>query len=123
MRRAASGSSIIELSATSSRSPRGSSRASASAPVTRPTKPGSESWRPETLTETESCLPRGCSRQIASCWQAALSMKRPSGRISPVSSAIGTNSRGSIALPLSSVQRQSASKPAMLPVAVWITGW
>ena len=123
MRRAPSGSSIIELSATSSRSPRGSSRASASAPVTSSTKPGSDSWRCETLTETVMCLPRGCLRQTASWRQASSNTKRPSGRISPVSSAIGTNSRGSIALPLPSVQRQSASKPAMVPVAVSITGW
>ena len=113
-RRAASGSSIIELSATSSRSPRGSSRASASAPVTRSTKPGSASWRWETLTETEMCCPRGCLRQIASWRHASPSTKRPSGRISPVSSAIGTNSRGSIAVPVESVQRHSASKPAMV---------
>jgi hypothetical protein len=123
MRRAASGSSIIELSATSSRSPRGSSCAPARALVTSSTKPGSESWRPETLTDTERCLPRGCDRQVASCLHASVSTKRPSGRISPVSSAIGTNSRGSIAVPEESVQRHSASKPAMLPVAVSITGW
>ena len=53
---------------------------------------------PETLTETESFLPRGCLRQIASWRQACASTKRPSGRISPVSSAIATNSRGSIAV-------------------------
>ena len=70
------------------------------------------------MTETESSFPRGCVRQVASWRQASERTKRPSGRISPVSSAIATNSRGSTGRPLPSVQRHSASKPAIFPVGL-----
>ena len=96
MRRVASASRARSCSRTSRRSARGSrpvwlehrrpARRRSSAPT---------SWRCETLTPTRQALAAGQRRATRrAARQARSSTRRPSGTISPVSSAIGTNSAG-----------------------------
>jgi hypothetical protein len=110
LRRAPSGSSVIADSVTSRRRCSGRAPDAASASSTLRVKPGSASWRAETLTETQT--PHSAARRAAS-----RRTNRPSGTISPVSSAMPKKSLGSTS------QRHSASNAVTSRVVLRRIGW
>ncbi|MPN57089.1 hypothetical protein SDC9_204783 [bioreactor metagenome] len=63
------------------------------------------------------------SSQALACWQALRRTRSPSGRMRPVSSAIGMNSAGETIPRSGCSQRTSASTPVILPPTVSTTGW
>ncbi|MCY1306235.1 hypothetical protein D9M70_560860 [compost metagenome] len=119
---------VLSMSSTSRPSVSSSFSRFGSAPVnfstssTSWTKSGWWNWRALTFTAMLSRAVSGCFDQATSCMQADCSAQRPNGRISPVSSASGTNSEG-ITMPRSGCcQRISASAPTTCP-SLLTCGW
>ena len=66
---------------------------------------------------------RMCAGQVAAVAQACLMTHSPSGTMKPISSASAMKAPGAI-MPFSGWrQRISASKPLILLVSRWTTGW
>ena len=66
----------------------------------------------------------GRARDQAAAWrQAVCSTQRPSGTITPLSSATGMNSAGLTGPSSGQVQRVSTSRPVMRPLVTSICGW
>ena len=115
---------IIALSVTSSVRLDGSIPLSAIASRTSATIVGDWSCRADRLTDIESGGVFGyrCCRRRASL-HAVWSTQRPSGMMSPLSSASGMNSSGGIRPRSGCCQRTSASRPEMRSVSRVTSGW
>ena len=105
----------------SSSSRPGSSPLAARASSTTPSRSGWRSCAGETFTATVTSSPS--ARHAAACRQASRSTQAPSGTISPLASATGTNSPGATGPRSGWVQRSSASTPVIPPVRRSSCGW
>ena len=97
---------------------------SPSAWATSAANPGSCSWQADTLT---AIVPGASGPYVlihsAPCRTASRSTQRPSGTISPFSSATGTNAPGPSRPPVGCCQRTSASTPMIRCSGSDTTGW
>ncbi|OLT09512.1 hypothetical protein BJF78_30640 [Pseudonocardia sp. CNS-139] len=125
-RSASSGSPVVamkSLSVSSSCSARAGQPVSARIRATSWTTPGSRTCRAARLTLTNRSAPGCWARQPAACRHASSSTQRPSGTISPVSSATGMNRSGPSRSPSGRTQRTSASTPTSRWSISRTSGW